>query len=178
MKPREISETIVHLAYYAGFGASMAAVAPVAEFLAKRGVKQDEIPPDAPHLLSLDEAAEAHRAKDMTRQLASVAPGLVGYATVYLFRDLWLRSDLASRDRSLITVATLIDSGETEQLAYYLNRAMDDGLSQKQAAEVITHLAFYVGGPSAMSALPVAKKMFARRAKADRAISRGIGSSR
>jgi 4-carboxymuconolactone decarboxylase len=88
----------------------------------------------------------------------------VGYTTDYLFRDLWLRPDLAPRDRSLVTVAALIAAGQTEQVSYHLGRAMDAGLSQEQAAEVITHLAFYTGWPNAMSALAVAKDVFAQRA--------------
>jgi 4-carboxymuconolactone decarboxylase len=96
-----------------------------------------------------------------------VAPGLVEYTTDYLFRDLWLRPDLAPRDRSLVTVAALIASGKTGQIPFHLNRAMDNGLTREQAAEVITHLAFYAGWPNAMSALPVAKEVFAKRAEAE-----------
>ena len=95
-----------------------------------------------------------------------MAPGLVDYTTEYLFRDVWLRPDLAPRDRSLVTVAALVSSGQVAQITFHLNRAMDNGLTQEQAAEVITHLAFYAGWPNAMSALPVAKEVFARRASA------------
>ncbi|MFZ1895953.1 MAG: carboxymuconolactone decarboxylase family protein, partial [Rhodoplanes sp.] len=79
------------------------------------------------------------------------------------FRDLWLRPDLAPRDRSLVTVSALIASGQVAQMPYHLNRAMDNGLTQAQAAAVITHLAFYVGWPNAFSALPVAKEVFEKR---------------
>ncbi len=65
-----------------------------------------------------------------------------------------------------MTVAALIASGKTGQITFHLNRAMDNGLTQEQAAEVITHLAFYAGWPNAMSALPVAKEVFAKRAEA------------
>jgi len=92
-----------------------------------------------------------------------VASGLVQYTTEVLFRDLWLRPDLAPRDRSLVTVSALIASGQVAQMPYHLNRAMDNGLTRAQAAEVITHLAFYVGWPNAFSALPVAKDVFERR---------------
>jgi 4-carboxymuconolactone decarboxylase len=94
-----------------------------------------------------------------------VAPGVVEYTTDVLFRDLWLRPDLAPRDRSLVTVAALISSGQVAQIPYHLNRAMDNGLKQEQAAEVITHLAFYAGWPNAFSALPVAKEVFEKRPK-------------
>jgi len=77
----------------------------------------------------------------------------------------WLRPDLAPRDRSLATVSALIASGQVAQITYHLNRAMDNGLTQTQAAEVVTHLAFYAGWPNAFSALPVAKDVFEKRAK-------------
>ena len=85
------------------------------------------------------------------------------YTTDVLFRDLWLRPDLAPRDRSLVTVSALIASGEVAQVTYHLNRAMDNGLTQTQAAEVVTHLAFYAGWPNAFSALPVLKDVFEKR---------------
>ena len=87
-------------------------------------------------------------------------PGIVQCITDVLFRDLWLRPDLAPRDRSLVTVSALIATGQVAQIPYHLNRAMDNGLTQLQATEVITHLAFYVGWPNAFSALPVAKDVF------------------
>jgi 4-carboxymuconolactone decarboxylase len=92
-----------------------------------------------------------------------VAPGIVRYTTDVLFRDLWLRPDLAPRDRGLVTVSALIASGQVAQLQSHLNRAMDNGLTQAQAGEVITHLAFYTGWANAFSALPVAKEVFERR---------------
>ena len=61
--------------------------------------------------------------------------------------------------------AALIASGQVAQIPYHLNRAMDNGLTQAQAGEVITHLAFYVGWPNAFSALPVAKDVFDKRSK-------------
>ena len=87
------------------------------------------------------------------------------YTTDVLFRDLWLHPDLAPRDRSLVTVSALIASGQVAQITYHLNRAMDNGLTQAQAGEVIGHLAFYAGWPNAFSALPVAKSVFESRAK-------------
>ena len=163
---REISETITHLAYYSGWGKATAAVGPVSEVFARRGVGTDHLPAEQPAPLPLDENSEAQRAKAVGERFGEVAPGLVAYTTDYLFRDLWLRPDLAPRDRSLITVAALIASAQVPQITFHLNRAMDNGLTQDQAAEVITHLAFYAGWPNAMSALPVAKDVFAKRAEA------------
>jgi 4-carboxymuconolactone decarboxylase len=92
-----------------------------------------------------------------------VAPGIVQYTTDILFNDLWLRPDLAPRDRSLVTVSALIASGQVAQLQSHLNRAMDNGLTQAEAGEVITQLAFYAGWSNAFSALPVAKEVFEKR---------------
>jgi 4-carboxymuconolactone decarboxylase len=78
---------------------------------------------------------------------------------------LWLRPDLAPRDRSLVTISSLIALGQVAQLTSHLNLGMDNGLTQPEAAEVIAHLAFYVGWPNAFSALPVAKDVFEKRPK-------------
>ena len=82
-----------------------------------------------------------------------------------LFRDLWLRSGLAPRDRSLITVSVLVATGQVAQITYHLNRAMDNGLTQEQAGEVVTQLAFYAGWPNAFSALPVVKEVIEKRTR-------------
>jgi 4-carboxymuconolactone decarboxylase len=70
---------------------------------------------------------------------------------------------LSPRDRSLVTVAALIAGGQPEQLPFHLNRGMDNGLSQSELSEIITHLAFYAGWPRAMSAIPQAKSVFEAR---------------
>jgi 4-carboxymuconolactone decarboxylase len=160
---REISEIITHLAFYSGWPNAMAAAAATSDVFAQRGIGADQLPPASPQLLPLDEATEADRAARVQQQMGAIMPGLVQYTTDVLFRDLWLRPDLAPRDRSLVTVTALIASGQVAQIPYHLNRAMDNGLTQTQAAEVITHLAFYAGWPNAMSAVPVAKDVFDKR---------------
>jgi 4-carboxymuconolactone decarboxylase len=163
--PREISEIITHLAFYSGWPNAMSAVRAAKDVFAQRNVGADQLPAASGSPLPLNEAAEADRAARVGGQFGSVAPGLVQYTTDILFHDLWLRPDLAPRDRSLITVTALIASGQVAQIPYHLNRAMDNGLTQSQAAEVMTHLAFYVGWPNAFSALPVAKDVFEKRAR-------------
>jgi 4-carboxymuconolactone decarboxylase len=163
VQPREISEIITHLAFYAGWENAMSAVTVAKEVFAQRAIGADQLPAASPEPLPLDEAAEAQRAARVGEQFDAVAPGVVQYTTDVLFRDLWLRPDLAPRDRSLITVSALIASGQVTQIPYHLNRAMDNGLTHVEAGEVITHLAFYAGWPNAFSALPVAKEVFARR---------------
>jgi 4-carboxymuconolactone decarboxylase len=82
-----------------------------------------------------------------------------------LFKDLWLRPNLTPRDRSLVTVSSLIALGQVGQVPYHLNKAMDNGLTKEQASEVISHIAFYAGWPNAFSAVPVAKTVFDSRPK-------------
>ena len=162
MKPRELSEIITHLAFYSGWGNAFGAVGPRRKSL-PRGTSERTSCPRLRPLLPLDEAGEARRKETVGNQFGAVAPGVVQYTTDVLFRDLWLRPDLAPRDRSLVTVSALVASGQTAQITYHLNRAMDNGLTQEQAGEVFTQLAFYAGWPNVFSALPVAKEVFEKR---------------
>ena len=165
VKPSEISETITHLAFYSGWENAMSAVVIAKEVFNKRGIGPDQIPDAKVDLLPLNENAEKQRATSVEQNFGTVAPGVVRYTTDVLFRDLWLRPGLAPRDRSLVTVSALIASGQVAQVGYHLNRAMDNGLTQKQASEVLTQLAFYAGWPNVFSALPVIKDVFEKRAK-------------
>lgn len=88
------------------------------------------------------------------------APKLVSLTDDVLFGDVWERKELTPRDRSLITVAALITGGNSEQLTFHLNFAKENGLTEAELIEVITHLAFYAGWPKAMSAIAVAKQIF------------------
>jgi 4-carboxymuconolactone decarboxylase len=165
LRPREISEIITHLAFYSGWANAVSAATIAKDVFAERKIGSDQLPSASPQLLPVDEGTEADRAARVGGQFGAVAPGIVQYTTDVLFRDLWLRPDLAPRDRSLATVSALIASGQVAQIPYHLNRAMNNGLTQAQAGEVITHLAFYVGWPNAFSALPVAKDVFEKRPK-------------
>lgn len=161
--PAEISEIITHLAFYSGWANAMSAVPIAKDVFRARNVVPDQLPPASGQRLPLDEIAEAERATRVGQQFGSVAPGLVQYTTDVLFRDLWLRPGLAPRDRSLVTVSALIATGQVAQITYHLNRALDSGLTQPQAGEVVTHLAFYGGWPNAFSALPIVKDVFEKR---------------
>jgi 4-carboxymuconolactone decarboxylase len=163
VKSREISEIITHLAFYSGWANAASAVAVAKGVFASRGIGADQLPPASPTLLPLDKEPEAKRAVMVEQQFGHIAPGLVQYTTDVLFRDLWLRPDLAPRDRSLVTVSALIASGQVAQITYHLNKAMDNGLTREQAGETVTHLAFYTGWPYAFSALPVVKDVLEKR---------------
>jgi 4-carboxymuconolactone decarboxylase len=94
------------------------------------------------------------------KMIGDFAPKLVSLTDDVLFGDVWVREELSPRDRSLVTVAALIAGGNTEQLPFHLNRAKENGLSETDLVEVITHLAFYSGWPKSMSAIRVAKEVF------------------
>jgi 4-carboxymuconolactone decarboxylase len=96
------------------------------------------------------------------KAVGDFAPKLMALTDSVLFGDVWARKELSPRERSLITVAALVAGGNTEQLTFHLNRARDNGLSEDELAEVITHLAFYAGWPRAMSAIRVAREVFGR----------------
>jgi len=95
------------------------------------------------------------------RAIGDFAPKLVDLTDDVLFGDVWERAELAKRDRSLATVASLITSGAFEQLPNHLRLARQNGLTETELIEAIVHLAFYAGWPKAMSAVQVAKKVFA-----------------
>jgi 4-carboxymuconolactone decarboxylase len=94
------------------------------------------------------------------RMFGDFAPALVQYTDDVIFGQVWERTELSPRDRSLVTVASLVTGGNTEQLVYHLGRAKDNGLTEIELIEAITHLAFYAGWPKAISAMAVAKKVF------------------
>lgn len=87
------------------------------------------------------------------RLIGDVSPKLAELTDEVLFGDVWARPGLAPRDRSLLTVASLITQSRPEQLHGHLARALDNGLTAAELAEAITHLAFYAGWPAAVSAV-------------------------
>jgi len=92
---------------------------------------------------------------------ADIAPALGEYTEKVLFGDLWKRSGLAPRDRSLVTVATLVALYRTNELPFHLARALENGVTKDELIELITHLAFYAGWPAANTAVSIARKVFA-----------------
>ena len=92
--------------------------------------------------------------------IGDFAPKLVELTDGVLFGDIWEREELSGRDRSLITVASLVTSGSSEQLRGHLARARANGLTETELKEAIIHLAFYAGWPKAMTAISVAKEVF------------------
>lgn len=163
VKPKELSEIITHLAFYSGWPNAMAAVVAAKGVFAQRGIGPDQLPAISPEHLPLNAPAEAQRVASVGQLLGAGFPGLEQYTTDVLFHDLWLRPDLAPRDRSLVTVSALIASGQFAQLPGHLARAMNNGLTQAQAGEMVTQLAFYSGWPNAFTAAPIVKTAFEKR---------------
>jgi 4-carboxymuconolactone decarboxylase len=95
------------------------------------------------------------------KMFGDFAPALVHFTDDVLFGQAWKRPELGPKERSLITVAALTTGGNTEQLVYHLGLAKQNGATEEELIEAITHLAFYAGWPKAMSAMAVAKQVFA-----------------
>ncbi len=96
------------------------------------------------------------------KMIGDFAPKLVELTDKVLFGDVWERPGLSKRDRSLATVSALIALNRTEQLRFHLGRALENGVTKDELIEVITHLAFYSGWPTAMNAIMVAKEIFSK----------------
>jgi len=95
------------------------------------------------------------------RTIGDIAPKLAELTDDVLVEDVWNRAGLAARDRSMITVAALVAGGDAEQLRFHLGRAKENGVTETELIEAITHLAFYAGWPKAMTAANVAKQVLA-----------------
>jgi len=92
-----------------------------------------------------------------------IAPKMAELSANVLFGDIWERPQLSKRDRSLITVAALVALYRTGQLRGHIGRALDNGVTKEEIGEVITHMAFYSGWPTAANAVQVAKEVFDSR---------------
>jgi len=92
-----------------------------------------------------------------------IAPKLIELTDNVLFGDVWERSQLSKRDRSLITITTLIALNRMEQLPFHLEKALSNGITKDEIIEVVTHLAFYSGWPTSMSALARVKELFKKK---------------
>ena len=89
-----------------------------------------------------------------------IAPALADYTDDVLFGDVWKRPGLSPRDRSLITVAALVALYRTNELPFHLKKALDNGISRDELIELVTHLAFYSGWPTANTAVAIAQRVF------------------
>ena len=96
-------------------------------------------------------------------EVRTVAPRLIELTETLVYPDIWERPGLSKRDRSLITLAALVALYRPDQLKGHTERALANGVTKEEIGELITHLAFYAGWPSAMSAAKVVKQVFEER---------------
>jgi len=96
-------------------------------------------------------------------QLGDLAPQFAAFNDDVLFGEVWSRVDeLSARDRSLITVATLIGSGILDNsLKYHLSNARRQGVTKTEMVAAITQIAFYVGWPKAWAVFPAVREVYA-----------------
>ncbi len=92
-------------------------------------------------------------------------PALVDYTNDVIYGDLWERPGLSKRDRSLITVAALVATHRPMQLRTHIKRALANGVSREEIAEIVTHMAFYAGWPAAMTAAQTAADVYEGKAE-------------
>ena|ERR1700761_993349 len=107
--------------------------------------------------------ARTHMKEEPTnarKSFGDVAPHLAELTDKVLFGDVWENAALSTRDRSLITITSLISMYRINEMPFHLKRALDNGLTREEIMATITHLAFYAGWPPAMTALQIARKVF------------------
>jgi 4-carboxymuconolactone decarboxylase len=101
--------------------------------------------------------------KAATKRMGDFAPKLAEFTDDVLFGDLWERPQLSKRDRCLITCAALVASGKTDQMSFHFPFALENGVTEEELVELITHLAFYAGWPNAMSAVTRARELLGKK---------------
>jgi 4-carboxymuconolactone decarboxylase len=102
-------------------------------------------------------AAEPTNAR---KSFGDFAPHLAEITDKVLFGDVWENPKLSPRDRSLVTITSLISLYRINELPFHLKRALENAVTRDEIVETITHLAFYAGWPPAMTALQIARKAF------------------
>jgi 4-carboxymuconolactone decarboxylase len=111
-----------------------------------------------------EDPAVAKTGQTRAQQLmGDIAPKLAELTDSVLFADIWERPGLAKRDRSLVTISALIAMNRPDQLRSHLALARQNGITEAQIVEAITHLAFYAGWPNAVGAVAVAREVFAQK---------------
>lgn len=151
VQPLEASGVLTHLAVYCGWPTAVSALDVFEQVYTARKVDLASLRAiRAPLPLPQWEAV---REETAIKQFGAVAPKFTSLTNDFVFGDLWRRSDLSVRDRSLVTLAAVAAMGDDDQLEFYLQRAVESGLSRDQIVEAFTHLAFYAGWPKATKAI-------------------------
>ncbi|RZI98986.1 MAG: carboxymuconolactone decarboxylase family protein [Rubrivivax sp.] len=140
----------------------------IAHFIAASGVLAASFGASSVHAQAAPAAAPSTQAAPgaqtaAQRLMGDVNPKLAELTDNVLFGDVWARPGLSQRDRSLITVSALIAMNRPDQLRSHMARARDNGVTEQELVEVITHLAFYAGWPSGVTATGVAREVFQQK---------------
>src|ERR1700744_4988506 len=102
----------------------------------------------------------AQQPSSARERVRGIVPKMIELSEEVIYGDVWERPGLSKRDRSLAVVATLIATYRPEQLRGHIGRALDNGVTKDEIAEIITHLAFYSGGPASVAARRIAADVF------------------
>jgi 4-carboxymuconolactone decarboxylase len=156
VQPGEASGILAHLAIYSGWPSAVSALDVYDQVYTARGIDTAVLRHVGPRLPA--PAADAGRALAITEDMEAAAPKFAQLTKDVVLADLWRRSDLSLRDRSLVTIAALAAMGDDDQLALYLRLASESGLSRGQVAEALTHLGFYAGWAKATKAIAALTK--------------------
>ena len=151
VQPTEASGLLAHLAIYCGWPSAVSALEVYEQVYTARKVDTAALRTVSPRLPA--PTSDAARAKALNDELGAVAPKFVQLTNNVVYDDLWRRSDLSLRDRSLVTIAALAAMGDDDQLDFYLRRGLESGLTRAQITEALTHLGFYAGWPKATKAM-------------------------
>ena len=156
VKPTEASGLLAHLAIYCGWPNAVSALDVYDQVYTARKVDTAALRALSPRLPAA--ASDAARARALADELGTIAPKFVQLTNDVVFGDLWQRSDLTLRDRSLVTIAALAAMGDDDQLDFYLRRGLESGLTPGQITEALTHLGFYAGWTRATKAMTAAAR--------------------
>lgn len=154
----------IDVAYRTKYGRFPSYVTPMLAPDARATTLRLVVDPDQPNE-GLDMTANRQRVPQPSgarQMLGDFAPGLVDFTDEVLCGQVWERPDLSKKDRSLITVAALAalaTMGNTDQLRFHLQYAVENGHTVPELVEALTQLAFYAGWPKAMAAMAVAKEV-------------------
>jgi 4-carboxymuconolactone decarboxylase len=94
------------------------------------------------------------------KAFGDIAPHLAELTDQVLFGDVWENTALSPRDRSLVTITSLISLYRVNELPFHLKKALENDLTRDDIVATITQLAFYAGWPPAMTALGIARQVF------------------
>ena len=160
IQPREASGLLAHLAIYSGWPNAVSALDVYEQVYALRNVDTAALRNLGPRLAA--PASDALRTKAAAEQWGSVAPKFAELTNTVVFDDLWRRSDLTPRDRSLVTLAALAAVGDDDQLELYVRRGLESGLTRTQIVEAMTHLGFYAGWGKATAAMTAVTRLLGK----------------